>query len=43
MSTQAPLEQAVGNLIIVTESLSKLIAEEQDLLDKRRPREIAPL
>lgn len=43
MSTQAPLEQAVGNLIIVTESLAKLIAEEQDLLDRRRPREIAPL
>ncbi len=43
MSAQAPTELAVGNLIIVTESLAKLIAEEQDLLERRRPRDIGPL
>lgn len=39
----APAHVAVGNLIAVTESLARILAEENALLENRRPRDLQPL
>ncbi len=39
----SPPHVAVGNLIVVTESLARLLAQENTLLENNRPRDLQPL